>query len=127
MILLPPRQLEASTHHGGDNHQDDTADENCTDHNVASLGQPIHRHNDRHYNCAQVKEDLPRIRIRKAKRQQAMYEGTKVSRRFARPAGLVYDWQKRRCVSANWGIFLKFTLVAIRSVAPVFRRRYRYG
>lgn len=100
--------------------------ENCTGHNVAPCcicDKPIHRTNDRwivehkralgllgrdvntncgpaHYDCAQVKthaEDLPRIR--KAKRQQAMHEGSKeISRRFMRPAGLVYDWQKRRYV-----------------------------
>lgn len=100
--------------------------ENCTGHNVAPCcicERPIHRHNDRwivehkralgllgrdvntncgpaHYSCAQVKthaEDLPRIR--KAKRQQAMHEGTKeISRRFVRPAGLKFDWQRGRYV-----------------------------
>lgn len=101
--------------------------ENCTGHNIApccNCGKPVHRHNDRwiiehkralallgrdvntncgpaHFACGEVKthtQDLPRIR--KAKRQQARHEGTKKpARGFQVPAGVVFDWQRRRYVA----------------------------
>ena len=97
--------------------------EHCTAHNVAPCclcGEPVHRHDDKwivehkralgllgadtnsncapaHARCASVKthtQDLPRIR--KAKRQASAGARPVKKGRLAPPAGMAFDWKRRR-------------------------------